>query len=220
MSDVEYKVNNNENVWYNDYAQYNTLSSGCALSPIASDYSLVIQDTQFPLECKSLIIQHAVNKSPAQLIWGGDISQSVMGDPVMSSEVFSYIREHPWIQIYSINDLTNDSVIIPFKTRMAREFGSLKLNVDFKNGEEPYIIQLLNEKDAVAEQRILNGPEQIEFTFINAGKYKLKAIRDRNKNNRWDTGDYLKKLQPEEVFVFQETIEIRANWDVEQIWSL
>ena len=126
----------------------------------------------------------------------------------------------PDSSFYSINDLTNDSVIIPFKTRMAKEFGSLKLKIDFKTGEGPFIIQLLNEKDAVAEQRILNGPEKIEFTFISAGKYKLKAIRDGNKNHRWDTGDYLNKLQPEEVFIFPKTIEIRANWDVEETWSL
>jgi len=48
----------------------------------------------------------------------------------------------------------------------------------------------------------------------------LKVIFDRNGNGRWDTGDYLKKQQPERVMYFPKTIEIRANWDQEEQWEL
>ncbi len=97
LNSDKYKGNSGKVIRYYDYAHYDDISSECALSPIASDYFLLRRNTKFPLECTRLIIQYALNKSPAPLIWGGDFSQSVMGDPVMSSEVFTYIHEHPWI---------------------------------------------------------------------------------------------------------------------------
>jgi hypothetical protein len=51
------------------------------------------------------------------------------------------------------------------------------------------------------------------------GKYKIKAIHDRNNNRRWDTGNYKKNLQPETVLYLPKTVEIRANWDVEESWD-
>lgn len=122
--------------------------------------------------------------------------------------------------LYSINNLTNDSLIIDFKTRSARDYGSLKLTINFKGIPNQYIIQLLNEKDALIEQRTLTSSGKIEFSYLSATKYKIKAISDRNRNNRWDTGDYLNKLQPEKVSFFPKTIEIRANWEVEEVWDL
>jgi hypothetical protein len=126
----------------------------------------------------------------------------------------------PDSSFFAINDQTNDSLIFAFRTRSERDFGSLKLTVDFNSGEGPYIIQLLTEKNELVEQRRLDAPGKLVFTYMSARKYKLKAIYDQNKNNRWDTGDYLRKIQPEEVWFFPEIIEIRANWEVEENWSL
>jgi hypothetical protein len=125
----------------------------------------------------------------------------------------------PDSSFYGINELTNDSLIIAFRTKSAREFGWLKVSVEFGSDKGPYIIQLLNEKNAIVEQRILHGKQQMEFNYLNAQKYKLKAIYDQNRNKCWDTGVYLNKIQPEEVLFFPDIIEIRANWEVEEAWS-
>jgi len=42
------------------------------------------------------------------------------------------------------------------------------------------------------------------------------VIYDENKNKQWDTGNYLEKRQPEEVFHLATEIDVRANWDVNQ----
>jgi len=39
-------------------------------------------------------------------------------------------------------------------------------------------------------------------------------------NNRWDSGDYFRHIQPEAVSYFPRTLELRANWDVEESWEL
>ena len=43
---------------------------------------------------------------------------------------------------------------------------------------------------------------------------------DLNENGKWDTGDYIYKIQPEKVQFFSSGITIRANWDVEEDWEL
>jgi hypothetical protein len=121
---------------------------------------------------------------------------------------------------YAINDITNDSLILDFKTRSAREYGSLKLSIKIKESEANYIIQLLNEKDVLLDERRLTGSENIEFNYLDPRNYRIKAINDHNKNGRWDTGDYLNKIQPEKVIIFPRMIEIRANWEVEETWEL
>jgi hypothetical protein len=61
---------------------------------------------------------------------------------------------------------------------------------------------------------------KINYEYLFPQKYKFRAIYDRNYNHRWDTGDYMKDLQPEEVVNFPKILEIRANWEVEEDWRL
>ena len=43
---------------------------------------------------------------------------------------------------------------------------------------------------------------------------------DDNKNKKWDAGNYLQKTQSEEVLYFPKELDVRANWDVEQVFDL
>jgi hypothetical protein len=131
-----------------------------------------------------------------------------------------YMLIIPDSSFYGINNLTNDSLIIPLKTRSERDFGTLKINITLKESGARYIIQLLDEKEGILDERRLTGSGMVEFKYLDVRKYKIKAINDQNRNGRWDTGVYLEKLQPEETIFFPKTIEIRANWDVEESWDL
>ena len=44
----------------------------------------------------------------------------------------------------------------------------------------------------------------------------IRAIMDRNGNGKWDTGNYLKRIQPEEIKYFPLDFKIKRNFDVEQ----
>lgn len=121
---------------------------------------------------------------------------------------------------YGINDISHDSVTIDFRTRAERDFGNLILSMNIDKRPGQYIIQLLDEKEAMLfEERVISQSEKIHFNFMTPGKYKIKAIHDRNNNRRWDTGNYKKNLQPETVLYLPKTVEIRANWDVEESWD-
>jgi len=47
-------------------------------------------------------------------------------------------------------------------------------------------------------------------------EYSLRVIVDDNKNNKWDTGDFLNKIQPERIIYLPQKIELRANWTVNE----
>jgi uncharacterized protein (DUF2141 family) len=103
---------------------------------------------------------------------------------------------------------------------MEKDFGSFQLSVNLDSLPAHYIIQLLDEKESILEERALSSSGKIKFNYLAPKIYKIKAILDRNCNGRWDTGDYFRKIQPEEVFFFPKQIEIRANWEVEESWDL
>ena len=46
------------------------------------------------------------------------------------------------------------------------------------------------------------------------------AVVDRNGDGVWNTGDYAKGIQPEEVFYFPKPIAAKAKWEIEQDWNV
>ena len=36
----------------------------------------------------------------------------------------------------------------------------------------------------------------------------------------WDTGNYIKRKQPEPVYYFPSEIDVRANWDLNETFNL
>lgn len=121
---------------------------------------------------------------------------------------------------FGINNFTQDTVRIDFKTKAPKEFGNLVLDFQPKVDGQ-YIIQILDEKEATLyEQQIVTEATRLKFNYMTPVKFKIKAILDKNRNRQWDTGNYRQDIQPEEVFYFPKTLEIRANWDIEESWSL
>ena len=60
----------------------------------------------------------------------------------------------------------------------------------------------------------------VDFTNIDPGKYFIRIIYDQNKNNRYDSGNYLKKIYPEKVIYYPDEIDVRAGWDLVQEFIL
>jgi hypothetical protein len=119
----------------------------------------------------------------------------------------------------SLDSIANDTIKIQFKGANPDNFGILNFNLlNFKNAA---IIELLNEnKSQVIERLMVKPDEKVTLNFIDAGKYTLRFIEDSNLNGEWDTGWYLKKIQPERIYYYDEgkskgVITVRANWESE-----
>ena len=114
---------------------------------------------------------------------------------------------------------SNDSIAYRLSTGGYADFGNLRLTLE---GEPkyPFILQLTNEKGRVLREIYATGPQPFEFNTIPPAKYLVRMIYDANGNGKWDTGNFLTKLQPERVVYYPQTIEVRANWELEQTFSL
>lgn len=131
----------------------------------------------------------------------------------------SYMFKFPDSVFFGYSGLTNDTTQLAFKVGTAEEYGNLYLDVFLQDTSAQMIIQLMDQKENILQQQQITGSTSITYQYLPAGKYRLKAIADNNKNGRWDSGNYLKNIQPERVFYFDKEMEIRANWDFEESWE-
>jgi uncharacterized protein (DUF2141 family) len=113
----------------------------------------------------------------------------------------------------------NDSTTINVKVRKQEDYGTLLFRVSVPDKPGQFIIQLLNEKDAVLRQKIITQSGDVVFDYLMPANYKVKMIIDRNLNGKWDTGKYSNKSLPEQVIFYPNTLSIRANWDMEEEWK-
>ncbi|MFI0429928.1 Ig-like domain-containing protein [Mariniflexile sp. HMF6888] len=106
-------------------------------------------------------------------------------------------------------DTKNDTLNFNLTTRKASDFGFARFTL--VNAKYPLIIQLTTDKGEVKAERYVTKPETIDFLDLQPSTYYIRVIHDANGNGKFDTGNYLKKIQPERVSHFKE-IEIRADW--------
>ncbi len=115
--------------------------------------------------------------------------------------------------------LTNDSLVYNFKTNIEEDLGNFFLDVNIKDTTNLYIIQLLTENKEVLKQKFIDVSTKLKFKNLAPGIYHIKAIIDVNRNKKWDTGNYLQKIQPEKIVNYPTKIKIRASWSLEENWE-
>ncbi|MGB0367779.1 MAG: hypothetical protein ACPGD8_00130 [Flavobacteriales bacterium] len=125
------------------------------------------------------------------------------------------VLDSAFTDIYS---LRNDTVVVSFIGTDKKSLGELSLKIT----EEPkaqLIVELLSSNGSVVESRIVNELGIIMFERLNPGIYALRVIQDLNANNRWDSGWYSVKQQPEPIKTIQNEAEVRQNWELELEWN-
>jgi hypothetical protein len=111
----------------------------------------------------------------------------------------------------------NQKEKVLFTTKENKDYSTLILNLVHPNDGYQYIIQILNiEETKLYKELKINQSGNYNLEYITPSKYKIKIIRDINRNGKWDNGDYQTKKQPEKIYYFPEVLLLRANWDLEQ----
>ncbi len=121
-----------------------------------------------------------------------------------------------WQDIYGKN---NDTLCVDFRVKSARENGNLNIHFKLPTGSQQMILQILNSKDIMIASELVSQNSDVNFNYIPPGEYKLRVVDDANKNDRYDTGNWMNKTQPENIIYYKEKITIRANWDIEISWD-
>ncbi len=115
---------------------------------------------------------------------------------------------------------TNDTLNYSLTTKSLADYGNI--TVLLKNVKQyPIILQLTDEKfEVIDEIYIKTERERYEFRNINPSKYYIRVIFDENSNQKWDTGNYLNKKQPERIVYLPNLLDLRPNWELEQEFIL
>ena len=115
---------------------------------------------------------------------------------------------------------TNDTLGFRTRSQSLEDYGNIYLNV-IRDSESQYILQMVNSNNEIVRKyNSINSDGLYNFESVKPGKYIFRMIRDNNRNKEWDTGNYLKKIQPEEVYYSNFELEIRANWDFNETLNL
>jgi uncharacterized protein (DUF2141 family) len=115
--------------------------------------------------------------------------------------------------------MQNDTLNVRLSTDKFTDLGNMNLTVG-GDVHYPIIVQLTDDKGKLQREQIGNDPAPFAFKNLNPGKYGIRVIFDENQNGKWDTGNYLKKIQPERISYFPDIIEVRANWEMEQTFVI
>ena len=115
---------------------------------------------------------------------------------------------------FSVRGRTNDSISLKFRRAKETDLGNIFITVVPPENTQ-VVVQLLNSKKAVVEQRIVDSTMRLEFRQLLPEKYQLKAIIDNDKNGRWSSGDLHKRFLPEKCLEYKDLLEVKSGWDID-----
>jgi len=113
--------------------------------------------------------------------------------------------------VTDIYGVENDSLKVEFATKKSTNYSALFLTIDNVKSY-PIIIELIDNRGNAIVQKYADEPREYKFLNLLPAKYKIRIIYDTNNNKKWDTGNFLLKQQPEEVYYFDNIIDAKANW--------
>lgn len=107
-----------------------------------------------------------------------------------------------------------------FNVPTEKQLGNLLLTIPKLEPGSAYVLQLLNGVKTEDERIFVADAESQKFVFqyLPVAAYTVRLILDRNQNGRWDSGDYDALQQPELIYT-QKLDPLRANWDLEAVFS-
>jgi uncharacterized protein (DUF2141 family) len=121
--------------------------------------------------------------------------------------------------VTDIYEISNDSMFFKLKTKTPEDYGILNIEI-IATKTSAFIVELLDDKNKLIRTVKIEKPGLVKFDFLNPGNYSARITIDENNNGIWDTGNFLEKHQPEVVKYFDKIIELRANWEVNETFSL
>ncbi|MFN2456562.1 MAG: Ig-like domain-containing protein [Chitinophagaceae bacterium] len=99
-----------------------------------------------------------------------------------------------------------------FTTRKRTDYGDITIRLRNINAAENSVLQFIQNNAVVFTAPLNNGTYTQQL--FQTGEYELRILYDRNKNGKWDPGQFFgNKIQPEIVLPIQRRISIRPNAD-------
>lgn len=122
--------------------------------------------------------------------------------------------------IFDIKGVSNDTLKYNVVSQTLEDYGNIFLDV-IRNSNSKFILHLLDSNnDIIREYNNVDQNNTYTFDLIRPGNYTFRLIEDLNENDKWDTGNFLKKIIPEPVYYYPNQLEVRPNWDLNEVFNL
>ena len=122
--------------------------------------------------------------------------------------------------IKDVRGVSNDTLQYNVVSQSLEDYGNVYLDL-IRNSNSKFILQMIDSNGEVIRVfKNVNQDATYNFDYVRPGKYIFRLIEDANNNDKWDTGNYLKKIKPERVYYFSNELDVRANWDLNETFNL
>ena len=131
-----------------------------------------------------------------------------------------YSITFPFATFKDVNGFTNDSTTTTFSLPADENLSSITL--EMRNVSTRYIVELVTpQRNRVFREYIIDKDCDLLFPYLRGGDYSVRITEDKNNNGKLDTGDLLKRIQPEKVLLYtledgKDIITIKERTDIVQ----
>jgi uncharacterized protein (DUF2141 family) len=114
---------------------------------------------------------------------------------------------------------SNDTLKYAISSKPISDYGSLNMTL-VNAPQTPIIVQFVDEKYKVLQEKHLTENEPVLFDYIVPGKYYVRIVYDDNENGKWDSGNFLERRAPEKILYYPSKIEVNTNWSLNETFVL
>lgn len=119
----------------------------------------------------------------------------------------------PKTTFISVENDTIPERIYKLPIMLEDDYGTLEGEV--RGAKDDFIVELLDEKYEVVKSVANKTP--FLFNFIKPNVYSVRVVVDKNKNGKWDAGDFKTKSLAEPIFFHPIPIKLKKNFVVSGI---
>ena len=119
-------------------------------------------------------------------------------------------------EFVSIRGDTLKNIVQDFRVRGKDYYGDFSGEIVGIKSNKKYLIELVSDNFSSVYKNRLSFPF-FHFKKIIPGKFYLRVIEDSNDNFKWDYFGIKTKKKAESIFYYNQKVEIRSNWSVEDV---
>jgi hypothetical protein len=173
----------------NDYAKFIEYSPCLNVSHMVTN----IQSEDILLVCKKLLLINASSPPSLPMIVGGDFTESLLGDPKISIELFSYIDTHPWIQVIAdLREAILQSSITIANHKSANGEGYSEVSTGYTSDSPDIFVEINQSLDQLPDNKV---KDLANYIYNSLTQPSSDALRDISINYLGQIGFLIKAAE-------------------------
>jgi len=188
--------------------------------------NLLLPNQDFVLSINEPILHVNMDKIHFYVADSTQIDVDYQVDNLLNVTFYTFDKKVAYFQVDSAaiesfyGNINSQPKTFSFENLIAEDYyGTLYINADSLHDQ--YVFELLDSKQNVIKTLTLKkGESKLIFKNLEPGKYQLRAIKDDDLDEKWNSGSIKKEIQAEKVYYYTDEIKIRSKWNLEIEWLI